>query len=105
MVSRDPVMNEDSQTAVDVHPIASAQDTSVLDDIDTVDSKVHATAEKEEKKEVQDSVRSDKYSSECESSEQTSGVSGAPASVFGMIVTTSCITLHDADIRQEPEEI
>ncbi|KAG2879748.1 hypothetical protein PC119_g18930 [Phytophthora cactorum] len=56
MVSRDPVMNEDSQTAVDVHPIASAQDTSVLDDIDTVDSKVHATAEEEEKKEVQDSI-------------------------------------------------
>ncbi|RAW20822.1 hypothetical protein PC110_g22735, partial [Phytophthora cactorum] len=76
MVSRDPVMNEDSQTAVDVHPIASAQDTSVLDDIDTVDSKVHATAEEEEKKEVQDSVRSDKYPSECESSEQMSGVSG-----------------------------
>ncbi|KAG3142334.1 hypothetical protein PC128_g24792 [Phytophthora cactorum] len=48
----------------------------VLDDIDTVDSKVHATAEEEEKKEVQDSVRSDKYPSECESSEQMSGVSG-----------------------------
>ncbi|KAG3057282.1 hypothetical protein JG687_00017089 [Phytophthora cactorum] len=76
MVSRDPVVNEDSQTAVDVHPIASAQNTSVLDDIDTVDSKVHATAEEEEKKEVQDSVRSDKYPSECESSEQMSGVSG-----------------------------